>query len=177
MEGMKPYLSQAYIPISPDQGQYMYQTARLIGAKTIIEFGTSFGISSIYLAAAARAGGGRFIGTEMEPGKIKVARANLAEAGLADWAEVRAGDALETLKDFDGTIDLLLLDGWKDIYLPMIRMLRPRLKPGSVVFADNIFTFPKDLAPYVAFVRDRANGFESMTLPLGHGLEYSVFLG
>jgi predicted O-methyltransferase YrrM len=177
MDGMKPYLSQAYIPISPDQGQYMYQTARLIGAKTIVEFGTSFGISSIYLAAAARAAGGRFIGTEMEPGKVTAARANLAEAGLADCSEVRAGDALETLKDFDGTIDLLLLDGWKDVYLPMIRMLRPKLRPGAVVFADNMFTFPKDLAPYAAFVRDRANGFESMTLPLGHGLEYSVYLG
>jgi predicted O-methyltransferase YrrM len=177
MEGMKPHLSQAYIPISADQGQYMYQTARLIGAKTIVEFGTSFGISSIYLAAAARDNGGRFTGTEMEPGKIKVARENLAAAGLADVSEVRAGDALETLKNFAGPIDMLLLDGWKDIYLPMITMLKPRLKPGAVVFADNIFTFPKDLAPYVAFVRSRTNGFESMTLPLGHGLEYSVYLG
>jgi predicted O-methyltransferase YrrM len=177
MEGMKPHLANAYIPISPDQGQYMYQTARLIGARTIVEFGTSFGISSIYLAAAARDNGGRFTGTEMEPGKIKVARENLAAAGLADVSEVRPGDALETLKDFTGPIDMLLLDGWKDIYLPMIEMLKPKLKPGAVVFADNIFTFPKDLAPYVAFVRSRANGFESMTLPLGHGLEYSVYLG
>jgi predicted O-methyltransferase YrrM len=111
------------------------------------------------------------------PGKIKVARQNLAAAGLADVSEIRAGDALETLKDFEGPIDMLLLDGWKDIYLPMIEMLKPKLKPGAVVFADNIFTFPKDLAPYVAFVRSRANGFESMTLPLGHGLEYSVYLG
>jgi predicted O-methyltransferase YrrM len=177
MEGMKPYLKNAYIPISPEQGQYMYQTARLIGARTIVEFGTSFGISAIYLAAAARDNGGRFTGSELEPGKIKAARENIAAAGLADVAEVRAGDAMETLKDFDGTIDMLLLDGWKDIYLLMIRMLKPKLRPGSVVFADNIYTFPKDLARYVAFVRDRVNGFESMTLPLGHGLEYSVYLG
>jgi predicted O-methyltransferase YrrM len=113
----------------------------------------------------------------MEPGKVKAARENLAAAGLADIAEVRAGDALETLKDFEGPIDMLLLDGWKDIYLLMIRMLKPKLRPGAVVFADNIYTFPKDLARYVAFVRDRDNGFESMTLPLGHGLEYSVYLG
>jgi predicted O-methyltransferase YrrM len=174
---MRPYLKNAYIPISPEQGQYMYQTARLIGAKSIVEFGTSFGISAIYLGAAARDNGGRFTGTELEPGKIKAARENLAAAGLADVAEVRAGDALETLKDFDGPIDMLLLDGWKDIYLLMIRMLKPKLRPGAVVFADNIYTFPKDLARYVAFVRDRDNGFESMTLPLGHGLEYSVYLG
>jgi predicted O-methyltransferase YrrM len=177
MEGMKPYLKNAYIPISPEQGQYMYQTARLIGARNIVEFGTSFGISAIYLGAAARDNGGRFTGTEMEPGKVKAARENLAAAGLADVAEVLEGDAKETLKDFEGPIDLLLLDGWKDIYLLMIRMLKPKLRPGAVVFADNIYTFPKDLARYVAFVRDRGNGFESMTLPLGHGLEYSVYLG
>jgi len=177
MEGMKPYLKNAYIPISPEQGQYMYQTARLIGARNIVEFGTSFGISAIYLAAAARDNGGRFTGTEMEPGKVTAARENIAAAGLAGVAEVRAGDAMETLKDFDGPIDMLLLDGWKDIYLLMIRMLKPKLRPGAVVFADNIYTFPKDLARYVAFVRDRGNGFESMTLPLGHGLEYSVYLG
>ncbi len=177
IEAAKPHLSNAYIPISEDQGRFLYQTARLTGAKTIVEFGTSFGISAVYLAAAARANGGRFTGTEMEPNKIAGARANLAAAGLDSVSEIRAGDAMETLSNFDGQIDLLLLDGWKDIYLPMIKMLRPKLKPGAVVFADNIFTFPKDLAPYVAFVRDRENGFESMTLPLGHGLEYSIFLG
>jgi predicted O-methyltransferase YrrM len=177
MEAMKPHLSNAYIPISPDQGQFLYQTARLVNARTIVEFGTSFGISAIYLAAAARDNGGRFTGTEMEPNKIAVARANLAKAGLVGTAEVLAGDAMETLKDFAGPIDLLLLDGWKDIYLPILKMLKPKLKPGAVVFADNIFTFPKDLAPYVAYVGDRANGFESMTLPLGHGLQYSVYLG
>lgn len=174
MDAVKPYLKNAFIPIGPAEGRLLYQTARLIGAKTIVEFGTSFGVSAIYLAAAARANGGRFIGTEMEPHKVTTARANLTEAGLDAVAEVRAGDALQTLSDVDGDIDLLLLDGWKDLYLPMIRMLRPRLKPGSVVFADNIHTFPKDLAPYVAYMRDPGNGFESMTLELGAGIEYSV---
>ncbi len=174
LEGITPYLKDAYIPITPDQGRFLYLTARLIRAKTIVEFGTSFGISALYLASAARANGGRFIGTEREPQKIAAARANLADAGLADVAEVRAGDALETLADVPAPIELVLLDGWKDLYLPMLELLRPKLRPGSVVFADNIFTFPKELAPYVAFVRDPANGFESTTLPLGHGLEYSV---
>jgi len=71
-------------------------------------------------------------------------------------------------------VDFVLLDGWKDLYLPVLDLLRPKLRPGAVVFADNIFTFRKALAPYVAFVTDRRNGFESTTLPLGHGLEYSV---
>jgi predicted O-methyltransferase YrrM len=177
LEGVLPYLKDAYIPITPDQGAFLYQSARLIGARTIVEFGTSFGISAIYLAAAARENGGRFIGTEMEPNKIAAARANLAAAGLAGVAEVRAGDAMQTLRDLAGPIDLVLLDGWKDLYLPMLEMLRPKLRQRSAVFADNIFTFPKELAPYVAYVRDPRNGFESTTLPLGHGLEFSVYSG
>ena len=174
LEGLTPYLNEAYIPITSDQGHFLYLTARLIQARTIVEFGTSFGISALYLASAARANGGRFIGSEREPNKIAAARANLAEAGLEGFAEVRAGDALETLATVEAPIDLVLLDGWKDLYLPMLHLLRPKLRQGAAVFADNIFTFPKELAPYVAFVRDPKNGFESQTLPLGHGLEYSV---
>jgi len=174
LDGITPYLKDAYIPITPDQGKFLYLTARLIDARTIVEFGTSFGISALYLASAARANGGRFIGSEMEPRKLAAARANLAAAGLDDVAEVREGDAMQTFADLPAPIDLVLLDGWKDIYLPMLHLLRPKLRKGAAVLADNIFTFPKELAPYVAFVRDPANGFESTTMPLGHGLEYSV---
>lgn len=174
LDGVLPYLKDAYIPIAPEQGELLYLTARLIGAKTIVEFGTSFGISALYLASAARANGGRFYGSEREPNKIAVARANIAEAGLADVSEVREGDAMQTFADLPAPIDLVLLDGWKDLYLPMLKLLLPKLRKGSAVFADNIFTFPKELAPYVAFVREAANGFESTTVPLGHGMEYSV---
>jgi len=174
IEGAIPYLKDAYLPVTPDQGKFLYLTARLIGARTIVEFGTSFGISARYLAAAARANGGRFIGTEREPNKIAAARANLAEAGLDGVAEVRAGDAMETLKDVPAPVDFVLLDGWKDLYLPMIQLLRPKLRKGAAILADNIFTFPKELAPYVAWMRDPANGLESTTVGLGHGLEYSV---
>ena len=174
IEGALPYLKDAYIPVDPDQGKFLYVTARAMNAKTIVEFGTSFGISTIYLAAAARANSGRVVGTELEPGKVKVARENVAQAGLAQFVDILEGDAMKTLASFDETIDLLLLDGWKDIYLPMIRMLAPKMRAGSVVIADNIFTFKTALRPYVTYMQDRENGFESVTLPLGHGMEYSV---
>ena len=174
IQGALPYLKDAYIPITEDQGRFLYLTARLLGAKTIVEFGTSFGISALYLATAARANGGRFIGTEREPNKIAAARANLAHAGLAGVAEIRDGDAMVTLADLAGPIDLVFLDGWKDLYLPVLELLRPKLASRAAVLADNIFTFPTELAPYVAFMRDPANGFESTTLPLGHGMEFSV---
>jgi len=175
-DAMAPYLKDAYIPVTHDQGKLLYVTARAIEAKTIVEFGTSFAISTIYLAAAARATGGRVIGTEMEPTKVKAARANVAEAGLAQFVDIREGDAMKTLAALEHQIDFLLLDGWKDIYLPMIKMLSPKMRAGAVVLADNIFTFKKTLRPYVAHMQDRTNGFESVTLPIGHGMEYSVRL-
>ena len=172
-DAVEPYLKDAYIPVDPDQGALLYLTARAIGARNIVEFGTSFGISTIYLAAAARANGGRVTGTELESKKADAARANIAQAGLAPFVEVLQGDAMKTLATFAEPIDLLLLDGWKDLYLPMIHMLAPKLRAGAIVLADNIFTFKKTLRPYVAHMQDRANGFESVTLPLGHGMEYS----
>ena len=151
-----------------------YITARAIRAKTIVEFGTSFGISTIYLAAAARANNGRVIGSEREPTKVKAARENVADAGLQQFVDIREGDAMKTLAHIDAPIDFVLLNGWKDLYLPMIDMLAPRMSSGAVVLADNIFTFKKTLRPYVRHMQDRSNGFASVMLPLGHGMEYSV---
>jgi predicted O-methyltransferase YrrM len=176
IEGALPYLKDAYIPVDPDQGRLLYVAARAIRAKTIVEFGTSFGISTIYLAAAARANNGRVIGTELEPAKVKIARDNVADAGLAQYVSILEGDAMKTLANVEAPIDFLLLDGWKDIYLPMIEMLAPKMRAGAIVLADNIFTFKKALRPYVRHMQDRANGFDSVTLPLGHGMEYSVRL-
>jgi predicted O-methyltransferase YrrM len=165
-----------YIPVSREQGAFMYLAARAIGARNMVEFGTSFGISTIYLAAAARESGGRVIGSELEPGKHRAASAHLAEAGLADWAEVRLGDARETLRSLPEPIDLVLLDGWKDLYLPILKLLEPRLRSGSIVLADNVSTFRRALAPYVAYVRSGASGFRSVLLPFRSGFEFSVKL-
>jgi len=166
-----------YIPLSQETGTFAYLVARSLGARRVVEFGTSFGISTIYLATPVRDnGGGVVIGTEIEPGKVGTARANLAAAGLAEYAEVREGDARETLRDPGGVVDLVLLDGWKDLYLSILELLEPNLRRGAVVLADNIKTFPTALAPYVAWVRDVKNGFHSVTLPLGAGTEYSVRL-
>ena len=166
-----------FVPLSPKQGTLAYMIARSIGARRVVEFGTSFGISTIYLAAAVRDnGGGVVIGSEMQPSKLERARAHLAETGLGDLAEIRAGDARETLKDPGGTVDLVLLDGAKQLYLEMLLLLTPHLRTGSVVLADNILIFRKALRPYVEHVQDPRNGFRSVTLFLGSGTEYSVRL-
>jgi predicted O-methyltransferase YrrM len=177
MESAKPYLRNAYIPIDEAQGRTLYAMARASGAKTIVEFGTSFGISAIYLAAAARDNGGRFIGTEFEPAKVKKARAHLAEAGLQDVANVLEGDAQETLKSVTGPIDFLLLDGWKDLCLPILKQLESQIPPGGVILCDDISGFKRTLAPYLAYVRGETARYVSQLLPLGDGLEYSVYVG
>ncbi len=170
-------LKDLYVPVSPKQGQFLYSVARSIGAKRIVEFGASFGVSTTYLAAAARDnGGGIVISSELEPGKVLAARRNIEEAGLSDFVEIREGDARQTLQNPGGSVDMVLLDGSKELYLPMLRMLTPHLRRGAVVVADNIFTFRFALAPYVAYVQDPANGFTSITLFLGDGTEYSLRL-
>jgi len=170
-------IKDLYVSLSPKQGRLAYMVARSIGARSIVEFGTSFGISTIHLAAAARDnGGGRIVGTEMVPAKLATARANLQAAGLDDCVEIRAGDARETLRDTPDAIDMVLLDGAKHLYLPILQLLTPRLRTGSVVLADNILMFRRALAPYVQHVQDPLNGFSSVTLFLGSGTEYSVRL-
>ncbi len=167
-----------YLPVSRSQGQMLYLVARSIDARRIVEFGTSFGISTIYLAAAVKDnGGGVVIGSELEPSKHAKANEHLRETGLDQFADVRLGDALKTLADVQGPIDLVLLDGWKDAYLPVLELLTPKLRPKAVVLADNIFTFKKALRPYVEYVQSGEHGFVSSTLDIADGFELSVFTG
>lgn len=176
-EAITPELmADVYIPVSRDQGMMLNLLAKLIGARHIVEFGTSFGISTIYLAAAVRDnGGGTVIGTELEPNKHATAVRNLEEAGLQDCVDVRLGDAMETLQNVEAPVDMVLLDGWKDLYIPVLELLTPKLRPGAVVMADNIFTFKRSLRPYVEYVQSEEHGFESTTLELGEGLEFSIY--
>ena len=170
-------MQDALLPVSRDAGRFLYAVARSISAKRIVEFGTSFGVSTIYFAAAVKDnGGGVVIGSELEASKVAKANQHLAEAGLSQFAEIRPGDALQTLRDVGGTVDLLFLDGWKLMYPDVLKLLMPSLRQGAVVLADDVTLFPDDVASYLDFVRDPANGFVTATLPLGDGIEYSVKL-
>jgi predicted O-methyltransferase YrrM len=165
-------LKDLWLAVSPETGTLLYMLARSSGARVIIEFGTSFGISTLYLAAALRDnGGGRLITTEFEPSKVMRAKANLTEGGLIDLVEVREGDALQTLSaDLPETIDLLLLDGAKAIYPEILSLVESRLRPGALVIADNA-----DFSPdYLARVRSPASGY--MSTPFGDDVELSVKL-
>jgi predicted O-methyltransferase YrrM len=176
-EAVTPALKDAHLKVGFEAGELMYNTARAIDARRIVEFGTSFGFSTICLAAAVRDnGGGVVITAELEPNKADIARANFAEAGLARFVEIRVGDALTTLRDVEAPVDMVLLDGWKDAYIPLLKMLTPKLRRGAIVFADNVHIFKNSLKPYVDYVRDRRHGFVTTTLSSGSGFEYSVYL-
>jgi predicted O-methyltransferase YrrM len=164
-----------YIPIEPDQGNWIYLLSRSINAQNVVEFGTSYGISSIYLATAVRDnGGGTVVGTEIVPEKSDRARKNIAEAGLEAYVDLREGDALETLKNLNRSIDLVLIDGWAHLALDVFRLLDPSIRMGGIVICDNIGTFKQELIPFVEFLQNPNNGYRSTTLNLKGGTEFAV---
>lgn len=161
-----------FLAVSPAYGRFLYAIARARKATSIVEFGTSMGLSTIYLAAALRDnGGGRLIGTELEPTKVARACANLDAAGFGDLVDIREGDALETLRDVGGDVDMMLIDGAFTLYLPVLRLVEPRLRPGAVILGENAFD-----PGYLAYVRNPANGYVSQPLPVdeGRGNEFTV---
>lgn len=169
------YPEEMSLAVSARMGEFLHLAVLTHGSRFIVEFGTSFGVSTIYLASAARLIGGRVIGSEQAPGKAERAVANLEEAGLADVAEVRVGNARETLAVLDEPVDLLFLDGWKDLYLPILKLLEPKLRPGALVMADNIHTFPDELATYLAYVRDPDGPYRTTVIPFVSGLAFSLY--
>src|SRR5579875_2463571 len=164
-------LGEAYIPVPPETGTLLYLLARGAGSNRVVEFGTSFGISTIYLAAAVRDHGGQtVISTEINPRKVERARRNIEAAGLAEYVEIREGDALETLRVIDGPVDLLFLDGWKDLYLPVLKLLEPALRSEALVVADDLDKYREAHKPFLEFITNPANGYVSIEIPVGDRL-------
>lgn len=166
-------IKELWLPVGQETGTLLYVLARLGKARTMVEFGTSFGISTLHLAAALRDnGGGQLITTEFEPTKVARARAHLAAGGLLDLVELRCGDALETLaRDLPPRIDLVLLDGAKALYNDILSLVESHLSPGALILADNV-----DFCPdYLARVRAPANGY--LSIPLTEEVELSWKIG
>jgi predicted O-methyltransferase YrrM len=161
-----------FLSVTPEFGRLLYICARTRNSSRVVEFGTSFGISTIHLACAIRDnGGGTVIGTELEPAKAERALEHLVAAGVADFVEIRVGDALDTLREGVGPVDVVHLDGAFSLYLPVLRLLEPRLQPNALVLAEN------GTPDYLDYVRDPGNGYVSLTLPFepARGNELSLF--
>lgn len=156
---------KAYLPISRSQGEDIHKMIVDQGCKHIIEFGTSFGISTLYLAAAASQTGGKVITTELLESKSNTARGNIEEAGLSDYVEFRVGDAMETLEGHSEPVDFLFLDGWKDLYLPLFQMLEPHFHSDTLVYADNMDM--ADTKAYADYVLKKENVYTTKSIHQG----------
>jgi predicted O-methyltransferase YrrM len=174
------FLRDKLVALDSSKADLCYLLCRALNARRVVEFATSFGVSTIYLAAAVRdnvrtAGdAGIVIGTENEPTKVIAARANLAEAGLAEFVEIPEGDALETLKNIDGPVDFLLVDSWIPFARPIIELVGPQLRPGAIVVCDNVAQYKRAYRDYLDYIYDPVNCFRSMMLTDRGGLELSV---
>ena len=160
--------------IWPEQGDLIYLLCRGMRATRVVDFATSIGMSAIYFAAAMRDnGGGTVIGSELVREKVTTAGRNLADAGLADYADITEGDARQTLSSVGGPVDFALIDGWPNGHEPslaraVIEILAPQIRTGGYVMNDNAEP------DFLEFVRDPANGFISVSLPLKRGTELCV---
>jgi predicted O-methyltransferase YrrM len=167
-------LGRRFLAVAPEVGRLLYLLTRNRHPSLAVEFGASMGISAIHIAAALCDNSyGRLITTEMNATKAHRAARHLEQAGLSDWAELRHGDAFETLRGVD-RIELLLLDGWEPLYLSLLKQLEPALAPGCLVIADDVTKNAAHLVEYLAYVRDPASGYLSCTIPLDDGLELSI---
>ena len=163
------------VALEKAKAEYCYLLCRALRAKRIVEAGTSFGVSTLYLAAAVRDnGGGTVIATEYEPTKARIARANFATAGLTDYIDLREGDLARTLERIDGPVDFLLLDIWTDAVMPAVKHVAPHLREGAIIIADNTTQARGGYADYFAYVADPKSRLRTMTLPFPGGLEMTV---
>jgi predicted O-methyltransferase YrrM len=171
-------MSEFYIPVTPEAGRLLYALARATKPVTVVEFGMSFGISALHLASAVRDNGaGRVITTEISDTKIAAAKQTFADTGLDDLITVLEGDALTTLEELDGAVDFVLLDGWKELYLPVIKLLEPKLSPGALVIADN--TESADTRTYLDYVHGSESGYVSFNFAVreSDSMELSCYTG
>ena len=186
-ERTNEFLRDKLIALDRVKAEFCYHVCRALRARRVVEAGTSFGVSTLFLAAAVRdnlraesqgpSGSGHsgvVIGTEHEPEKAKMARSHFAEAGLADFIDLREGDLRETLVDVEGPIDFMLIDIWTPMARPALSLVAPHLREGAVVICDNTLQFREAYGEYFEFVRDPRNGLRTMTLPFEGGLEFTV---
>jgi predicted O-methyltransferase YrrM len=161
--------------VAPATGRFLFALAASQAGVEVLEIGGSRGYSSIWLTAGARVLGGRVVSLEQDAERAAAWRANVADAGLEEWADLVEGDAHETLRGIEDVFDVVFLDAEKDDYEVLFALVRPLLEPGGLVVADNVLSHAETLAPYSA-ARQADPALSSVTVPLDRGLELTVVL-
>ena len=166
-------MKNAYLAISKEQGETQHRIFIENECTYIVDFGTYFGLSTMYFAVAMHITGRKVINTEILDSKATKAMENFEKAGVSDLIDIRIGNALETLKNNNQTIDFLFLDGWKDLYLPLLKQLEPNFKSGTLVYADNMnFESAK---PYADYILNQTNKYQNQIVDKGRGFLSTIF--
>jgi caffeoyl-CoA O-methyltransferase len=163
--------SQRTRNVEPETGRWLALLVRAMNAPEVLEIGSSNGVSTIWLAAAARQNGGRVTGTEILPERAVEANNNLAAAGLDTVARVVAGDANTTVATLPGPFDLVFIDAEKDDYVNHLEAVVDRARIGGLILADNVISH--DVSAYQAVVRARGD-LETVTIPIDRGVEFTL---
>jgi len=174
-EGMKRR-DEFLLPVGKEVGQFLNSMVKAAKAQTILEIGTSYGYSTVWLAAAAKQTGGKVITLEIDAQKATFAKTQIEKAGLIDFVEFRIGDALESIQQATEIFDFVLVDIWKELYVPSFELFFPKLKVGAYVMGDNMIHPPmhhKEAAAYRAAIT-ATKAFDTVLLPIGSGMEVSL---
>jgi predicted O-methyltransferase YrrM len=177
MAQMQQHLDELLLSVGPATGQLINLLAKEMKAKTILEVGSSYGYSTVWLAEAARQTGGQVISLEIHPEKQKHARASIDKAGLTGFVDFRLGDALDSLSQLEESVDFVLLDLWKNFYISCFDLFYPRLRDGALIVADNML-YPESARAYADAYRKHIrtkSHIESVLLPVGNGIELSTY--
>ena len=174
-EEIGKHIDEFLLFVGPETGKLMHMLAIAAKSKVLVEIGASYGYSTVWLADAARATGGKVHSLELSASKVEHARGQLRRAGLESYVEFHVGDARESLKSMSGPFDFVLLDLWKDLYIPCFELFHAKLGAGAFVVADNML-FPEqarsEAERYRAAVRAK-DDLDSVLLPIGSGVEIS----
>ena len=167
------------LEVGPEGAQVLSLIARAMRRPRILEIGTSYGYSTLWLAEAAKATGGKVITLDVADYKQAYAAEALERAGLREVVELRTGDALQIIPALDDGVDLVFVDHWKDLYVPALDLFYPKLAPGAVIVADNMLRPAYDRTNALTYRRAvRAKPkMTSILLDVGQGLEISRFAG
>jgi predicted O-methyltransferase YrrM len=166
------------LAVGHSTGTVLNLLAKSLNARSILELGTSYGYSAVWLAEAARETGGKVITTELVAQKSAYAKDRLQSVGLADFVDFRVGDVLTILQELPGPFDFVLLDVWKDLYVRCLELFTPKLTPGAIVVADNMI-YPESARENAEAYRARVRAsrrYDSVLLPVGSGIEVSRLL-
>ena len=181
--GMEPrdhaFMADKLVALDREKAEFCYMTCRAVDARRVVEVGTSFGVSTLYLAAAVRDnGGGVVFAAENEAAKVERARANFEAAGLSRFIDLHHADVVAACERFDGPIDFVLFDIWGHVVRPVFDVLAPRLRAGAVLCIDNTGGDARrgGYAALFEVLDNPASGFRTMTLPFDGGFELTLKL-